>query len=100
MSEAKKVYVVTDGDYSDYHICAVFDSEQAAQDYIAMRGRLDASFGGSVEPWILSGLWAVHSPTKKPRYGVNYSTLRGEQSRNARRRPNHDLRVSHLLLCA
>lgn len=28
------VYVVTDGEYSDYHICGVYDNREAAQAYI------------------------------------------------------------------
>jgi hypothetical protein len=28
-----KVYVVTHGDYSDYHICAIFSTEKKAQEY-------------------------------------------------------------------
>lgn len=32
--ETKKVYVVTAGDYSDYHIKGVFDSHEMAEEYI------------------------------------------------------------------
>lgn len=31
MTEQKIVYIVTEGSYSDYHICAVFDNEEDAQ---------------------------------------------------------------------
>lgn len=30
----KEVFIVTSGDYSDYHICGVFDSKVLAQKYI------------------------------------------------------------------
>ena len=32
--ETKKVYVVTAGDYSDYHIKGIFDSREKAGEYI------------------------------------------------------------------
>ena len=32
--ETKKVYVVTAGDYSDYHIAGIFDSREKAEEYI------------------------------------------------------------------
>lgn len=32
--EMKKVYVVTAGDYSDYHIVGIFDSREKAEEYI------------------------------------------------------------------
>lgn len=32
--ETKKVYVVTSGDYSDYHIVGIFDSREKAEEYI------------------------------------------------------------------
>ena len=31
--ELSKVYIVTDGDYEEYHICAVFSTEEQAQAY-------------------------------------------------------------------
>lgn len=34
MTETKKVYVVTAGDYSDYHIKGIFDSREKAEEYI------------------------------------------------------------------
>lgn len=33
MSEAKTIYVVTSGEYSDYHIVGVFDSREKAEEY-------------------------------------------------------------------
>lgn len=35
MSERRMIYVVTSGEYSDYHIVAVFDSEERAREWIA-----------------------------------------------------------------
>lgn len=37
----KKVYIVTDGDYSDYHIVAVFSTEEKAKEYIQTTGEGD-----------------------------------------------------------
>ena len=37
MSEQRTVYVVTEGEYSDYHIEAVFDDRMLAEDYIDRR---------------------------------------------------------------
>ena len=37
----KKVYIVTDGDYSDYHIVAVFSTEEKAKEYIQTTGKGD-----------------------------------------------------------
>lgn len=53
-AEQRKAYIVTDGAYSDYHICQVFDSEKAAQDYKEMRRRLDECFIGDIEVWTLN----------------------------------------------
>lgn len=36
-----KVYIVTDGDYSDYHIVAVFSTEEKAKEYIQTTGEGD-----------------------------------------------------------
>ena len=46
MSET--IYVITDGDYSDYHICAVFDDMDLAEKY-------QNTFGGDdIENWELN----------------------------------------------
>lgn len=34
----KKIYVVTSGEYSDYHICAVFSAKEKAVDYVEQHG--------------------------------------------------------------
>ena len=36
-----KIYAVTEGEYSDYHICAVFDDEKKAELYCAVREEKD-----------------------------------------------------------
>lgn len=36
-----KIYVVTEGEYSDYHICAVFDNKKKAELYCAVREEKD-----------------------------------------------------------
>jgi hypothetical protein len=30
---SKTIYVITDGEYSDYHICAIFSEKEAAEEY-------------------------------------------------------------------
>lgn len=37
-----KVYIVTEGNYSDYHICAVFSSSEQASHYIDMHSFFNA----------------------------------------------------------
>lgn len=32
--ERKKMYIITAGEYSDYHICGVYDDKEKAQEYI------------------------------------------------------------------
>lgn len=57
MSEAK-VYIVSDGEYSDYHICGVFSTKAKAQEFI------DSGGGGGIEEHILDvwrpnmGVWS------------------------------------------
>lgn len=54
------VYVVESGEYSDYHIDAIFESEQMAKDFVAAGG------GDDYTPWELNtwkpeqGKWEFH----------------------------------------
>lgn len=50
------VYVVTDGDYSDYRIEAVFSTQEKAEAYIARRGEHSEWFGGRVEQYDLDNM--------------------------------------------
>lgn len=34
----KKIYIVTEGVYSDYHICAVFSTREKAEEYVQSKG--------------------------------------------------------------
>lgn len=34
----KKIYIVTEGEYSDYHICAVFSTREKAEEYVQCHG--------------------------------------------------------------
>jgi hypothetical protein len=45
------VYVVTEGEYSDYHICGVFSSEGKAKEFT---GNKPEAY--SIEPWALDAL--------------------------------------------
>lgn len=38
MKKEKKIYVVTAGCYSDYHICAIFSTKEFAEKYIKING--------------------------------------------------------------
>ena len=51
--EMKKVYVVTAGDYSDYHIVGIFDSREKAEEYI--NHSTDSDLNG-VDEWVLNEL--------------------------------------------
>ena len=39
----KIIYLVTSGDYSDYHVCAVFDSKDIAEQYLEQYNNLSAN---------------------------------------------------------
>lgn len=45
------VYVVTEGDYSDYHICAVFSSREQAQRYIDTHSLFDVYASYDIEDY-------------------------------------------------
>lgn len=34
----EKIYIVTSGEYSDYHICAVFSTREKAEEYVQIHG--------------------------------------------------------------
>lgn len=34
----KKIYIVTEGEYSDYHICAVYSTREKAEEYVQCKG--------------------------------------------------------------
>ena len=45
------VYIVTEGSYSDYHICAVFSSKEQAQHYIDMHSLFDVYSDYAIEEY-------------------------------------------------
>lgn len=47
-----KVYIVTDGQYSDYRIQAVFSTKALAKEYLAEYNK-DPGHHGDIEPWDL-----------------------------------------------
>ena len=51
--ETKKVYVVTAGDYSDYHIEGIFDSREKAEEYINHSSNTELN---GVDEWVLNEL--------------------------------------------
>jgi hypothetical protein len=46
-----KVYVVTEGDYSDYHIVAVFTTEEVAEEYAKKRNEKNGYESARVEDY-------------------------------------------------
>lgn len=77
-----KVYIVTDGAYSDYHIEAVYTDEKKAKIYAALHGcgnveEYDADaieIDGEFEPWIAhyccytNGFWHCENTHYSKRY--------------------------------
>ena len=51
-----KIYIVTEGDYSDYHIEACFSTKQKAQEYIKNSKKVNGSwYYPKIEEWELDG---------------------------------------------
>ena len=46
MSDIQKVYIVTAGEYSDYHICAVFKTRKEAKAYCEFRDGVGTIYSG------------------------------------------------------
>lgn len=66
MDMEKKIYIVTSGEYSDYHLCAVFTTKEKAVEYVEQHG-----FGYNIEEHDLdkeviknTQLWRVDFNTK------------------------------------
>lgn len=58
MSALTEVYIVTQGSYSDYGICAVFLDRALADEYCAQRA------GGHESPWVET--WSIGTLLKPP----------------------------------
>lgn len=52
MDEPKKVYAVSSGEYSDYHISAVFSTREGAERYLVEFNKANRN-GGNIEEWPL-----------------------------------------------
>ena len=52
--EMKTIYVVTQGSYSDYHICAVFDTKELAEQYCSAFGKAQRFDTMGIEEWGLN----------------------------------------------
>lgn len=50
----KKVYVITSGDYSDYGIDGIFDSEESAKKFISAFNQKSAFYEMKIEEWELN----------------------------------------------
>jgi len=51
----KTIFVITTGDYSDYHIVALFSTKEKAEEYIAWADKSARDFTGEIEEWELDG---------------------------------------------
>jgi hypothetical protein len=49
----RKIFLLTDGEYSDYHIIGAFSTEKKAQKYIDMQKRIDKYHYPSIEEFTL-----------------------------------------------
>lgn len=54
MSEPKIIYVVTSGEYSDYHICSLFDSRELAQEEVTRLNARDRWDTARIEEYFLN----------------------------------------------
>lgn len=71
----QKVYIVTDGDYSDYRIVAVFSTEEKAKEYIQTTGEgddyveveVDVPYERKERVWCIEMMVSDHEVTS---YGV------------------------------
>lgn len=46
-----KIYIVTAGEYSDYHICKVFTDKEKAEKYVALQNELNPHDEGWLTEW-------------------------------------------------
>ena len=72
-----KVYVVTDGEYSDYHICRIFSNKDAAEQYCERLRKVDPSSSPQATEWVVNG----SAPQIRPhRWTVSMNIFSGEIS--------------------
>ena len=77
-------YIVTEGSYSDYHICAVFSSKEQAQHYIDMHSLFDAYADYDIEEYEMDAtrqakyLFVTYNYTSNGIIGVEESLTKGE----------------------
>jgi len=62
--EAKTVYVVTQGDYSDYHIVAIYSTEEEAEKH--PQGKYDSN---NIEEWQMDAYTVMRADGKKVMFG-------------------------------
>lgn len=51
------IYVVTAGEYSEYHICGVFDRQEKAEAYIAYQSSRNKYLRTEIEEWTLNATY-------------------------------------------
>ena len=73
MSENKKVYVITSGNYSDYGINCVFDNLEDAKKYIDIHS--EEAYPPEIEEYILNEDRITKSHRKIYRIGMDYNGL-------------------------
>jgi len=78
------LYVVTDGDYSDYHIEGVFSTAEEARDYVSQ-----FAYPPSVEEWTLDELaGAVMGPVYSVQIDLVTGEIRRQHEERKVRRPD------------
>jgi hypothetical protein len=66
MDDEREVYVVTDGDYSEYHIVAVFDDRDLADKWVSLRKMATEYFDGRIETFALNPILAQTELVRGP----------------------------------
>lgn len=74
-----KVYVVTAGEYSDYHICKIFLDKEKAEKYVALENEMNKYWSDNcwVNEWDTSDD-SVDIDAKTAKYYYAYITTEGE----------------------
>jgi hypothetical protein len=76
----REIFIVTQGDYSDYHIVAVFDDQAIAEQWVELRNSTKPSDSFVIETYSVNTAWAVQE------------TERGLIWECSERLPNYSLR--------
>lgn len=93
--EIQKIYVVTAGSYSEYHICGVFTERKLAEEYIDI---LDARTGYcEIEEYEANELSAVQQIPKGYRFYDVYMNKEGNTKKVSNRLPSSTFALNRFL---